>query len=553
MNESFLDQQGSQASLLAPPYKNAGTLIQSAPMHQRTLHRNQRRALPLNTNNIALHEEAIKAFEENEESSCTTHSRRLEQHRHQAKAKANQNIAANNWTIEKRRLDALEATATKQLNDVLQRLDLSPSQLLDADVVHTDHPSTKILRQVDSILQHRYQPDQDEVGLTPAMVASCLIQARDEVEAIGEELQKACKIASAQARKAQLQVTQALRADLNSAEFPPQLKAKLDVLKKVTCSAGNDDSDNDGTGSESAFIELEATIIERLAKAQAKYDDQISNGKNLDEATIAFHREMQQASRWAIRQVDDAIARESNRREAATLASIRKELKEECSHRLAELREARQKAALIAMNEEQERRLVQEKKEEEHAAQREKERTETNAALEQWRETQRQEEERQRVEDSARKYQEELDRIERIKANGERVSYRETRLLNKMDEKRKALTEAARAEELKYERLSQLAATVPYWDNILEVHANIHGTTVARENGAYHEDVSGLTAFQHGLSKLQSFTNEKVFSDRRFRLGHALHEAGISQTAAARDAVARAAPRERNPICDHSV
>ncbi len=516
-------------------------------MHQRTLHRN-RRALPLNTNNIALHEEAIKAFEENEES-CTTHSRRLEQHRHNAKTKANQNIAANNWTIEKRRLDALEATATKQLNDVLQRLDLSPSQLHDADV-HTDHhhhlSSTKILRQVENILQRQHQPDQ-KVSLTPAMVASCLIQARDECEAIGEGLEKACKIASAQARKAQLQVTQALRANLNNAEFPPQLKAKLDVLEKA--SASNDDD----TGTESAFIALEATIIERLAKVQAKYDDQISTGRNLDEATIVFHREMQQASRWAIREVDDAIARESNRREVATLASIRKELKEECSHRLAELREAREKAALIAMNEEQERRLVQEKKEEEHAAQREKERTETNAALEQWREAQRQEEERQRAEDSARKYQEELDRIERIKANGERVSYRETRLLNKLDEKRKALTEAARAEELKYERLSQLAATVPYWDNILDVSPNIHGTTVARENGAYHEDATGLTAFQHGLSKLQSFTNEKVFSDRRFRLGHALHEAGISQTAAARDAVARAAPRERNPICDHSM
>lgn len=525
-------------------------------MYQRTLHRTQRRALPLNTNNIALHEEAIKAFEENEES-CTTHTRQLEQHRHHAKTKANQNIAANNWTIEKRRLDALEATATKQLNDVLQRLDLSPLQLLDADV-HTDHhhhhhPSTQILAQVDSILQHQHQPDQNKVSLTPAMVASCLIQARDEFEAIGEDLEKACKIASAQSRKAQLKVTQALRADLDNAEFPPQLKAKLDVLKKA--SVGNDDSnDDDDTGSESAFIALEATIIERLAKVQAKYDDQISSGRNLDEATIAFHREIQQASRWAIRQVDDAIARESNRREVATLASIRKELKEECSHRLAELREARQKAALIAMNEEQERRLAQKTKEEEHAAQRERERTETNAALEQWRETERQEEERQRVEDSARKYQEELDRIERIKANVERVSYRETRLRIKMDEKRKALTEAARAEELKYERLSRLAATVPYWDNILDVQATfMNGTTVARENGAYHEDVTGLTAFQHGLSKLQSFTNKKVFSDRRFRLGHALHEAGISQTAAARDAVARAAPRERNPICDHST
>ena len=121
-----------------------------------------------------------------------------------------------------------------------------------------------------------------------------------------------------------------------------------------------------------------------------------------------------------------------------------------------------------------------------------------------------------------------------------------------MDEKRRALEEAAKAEELKYERLSQLAATVPYWDNILDVRANIHGSTVARENAVYHKDSTGLTAFQHGLSKLHSFTNDKVFSDRAFRLGHALHERGISHTAAARDAVALCCPRQRNPIFDHS-
>lgn len=254
-----------------------------------------------------------------------------------------------------------------------------------------------------------------------------------------------------------------------------------------------------------------------------------------------------------MKQVEDAIARESSRREQATLAFIRKDLKDECNHRLAQLREAREKAALIIMREEEERRSIQEKKEFEYAEQLQKQRAETNASLQKWKETRHQEMERQRVEDCARKYREELSRIERMKENGTRVSYREKKLLHKMDEKRKALEEAARAEELKYERLSQLAATVPYFDRILDVQANIHGTTVARENAAYYEDSTGLTAFQHGLSKLHSFTDEKIFSDRAFRLGHALHEKGISHTVAARDAMALCCPRERNPICDHST
>ena len=276
-------------------------------------------------------------------------------------------------------------------------------------------------------------------------------------------------------------------------------------------------------------------------------------GKDLDEATVAFKRSMQQATRWAMKQIEDAIASESSRREQATLASIRKGLKDECNHRLAQLREAREKAALVIMREEEERRSLQEKKELEHAEQLQKQRAETNAALQKWKETRHQEMERQRVEDRARKYQEELSRIERMKKNRTRVSYREN-LLHKMDEKRrKALEEAARAEELKYERLSQLAATVPYFDRILDIQANIHGTTVARENAAYQEDSTGLTAFQHGLSKLHSFTDEKIFSNRAFRLGHALHEKGISHSVAARDAMALCCPRERNPICDHST
>ena len=548
-------------------------------MYSMPTQRNHERALhvPLNTNNISLHEEAIKAFQK-EEAPPTIHNLDQYQRRHRIKSK--QNIAANNWTIEKRRLDDLESTVTKQLDDALQSLDMPSSQLL---LSHEDDSSTgtgadnpaqtppliTILARVESILseyhsQRHTGQDQEQPGqskdrvLNPAMVASCLIQARDELERIGGELESARKAAAADVRKAQLQITEALRADLNETEFPPQLQAKLDALKKSSLGIRDDDNDNnnnneDGSSEDPPYISLEATIIERFAKVQGKYNEQISYGKNLDEATVAFKRSMQQATRWAMKQVEDAIARESSRREQATLAFIRKELKDECNHRLAQLREAREKAALVIMREEEDRRSVEEKKELEHAEQLQKQRAKTDAALLKWKETQHREMEQQRVEDCARKYQEELSRIERMRENGERVSYREKKLLQNMDEKRKVLEEAARAEELKYERLSRLAATVPYFDKILDVQANIHGTTVARENAAYHEDSTGLTAFQHGLSKLHSFTDDKIFSDRAFRLGHALHEKGISHTVAARDAVALCCPRERNPICDHST
>lgn len=528
-------------------------------MHNMPTQRNHKRALhvPLNTNNISLHEEALKAFQKDEAPS-TIHN--LEQYQRRHRTKSKQNVAANNWIIEKRRLDDLESTLTKQLDDALQSLDLPQED--DSSTTDTGAgtpPSITILARVESILsefhsQRHTGQEQQQSGqgtdrvLNPAMVASCLIQARDELERIGGELESARKAAAADARKAQLQVTEALKADLNEREFPPQLQAKLDELKKSSLGIHDD---NENGSSEAA---LEATIIERFARVQGNYNEEISHGRvNLDEATVAFKRSMQQTTRWAMKQVEDAIARESSRREQATLALIRKELKDECNNRLAQLREAREKAALIIMREEEERRSVEEKKELEHAEQLQKQRAETNAALQKWKETRHQEMEQQRVEDCARKYQEELIRLERLKKNGERVSYRETLHLHKMDEKRKALEEAARAEELKYERLSQLAATVPYFDKILDVQPNIHGTTVARENAAYHEDSTGLTAFQHGLSKLHSFTNEKIFSDRAFRLGHALHEKGISHTVAARDAMALCCPRERNPICGHST
>ena len=112
-----------------------------------------------------------------------------------------------------------------------------------------------------------------------------------------------------------------------------------------------------------------------------------------------------------------------------------------------------------------------------------------------------------------------------------------------MHDKQRQLEEAARAEEQRFEKLSQLAATTPYYDSIADVQSNIHGTTACRENDVFQGNTTGLASFQHGLST--GFSDEKIFSNRLFRLGHALREAGAASTVAARDAVRREIPRQQ--------
>ena len=70
--------------------------------------------------------------------------------------------------------------------------------------------------------------------------------------------------------------------------------------------------------------------------------------------------------------------------------------------------------------------------------------------------------------------------------------------------------------------------------------SDIHKSTKARENDVYGGR-SKLADFQSGTMK--SFTDEKVFSDANFRLGHALHESGLANSAYARDAVRSVIPR----------
>ena len=92
------------------------------------------------------------------------------------------------------------------------------------------------------------------------------------------------------------------------------------------------------------------------------------------------------------------------------------------------------------------------------------------------------------------------------------------------------------------DKLTALAVTVPYYSNIINKKIDLHKSTAAIMNDVYES--CDLADFQQGLTKLRTFTNERVFSDPKFRLAHALHEKGIANSAYSHAVVKRIIPRE---------
>lgn len=138
----------------------------------------------------------------------------------------------------------------------------------------------------------------------------------------------------------------------------------------------------------------------------------------------------------------------------------------------------------------------------------------------------------------------EIQSLKQQHANMDRTNYREEQIKNKLMAQQKAESEAMRAEEVRLERLNTLAATVPYYQSIMDKESDIHKSTEARKNDVYGGR-SDLADFQSG--KMKSFTEAKLFSDSKFRLGNALHEAGVAHSTYARDVVRNAIPRADAP------
>lgn len=102
---------------------------------------------------------------------------------------------------------------------------------------------------------------------------------------------------------------------------------------------------------------------------------------------------------------------------------------------------------------------------------------------------------------------------------------------------------SARERIVRDQYLNALAASVPYHSAIKNVKSNIEKSTASRMNDIYEPcSDTGLSEFQMG--KMTGFTNARVFSDPKFRLGFALHEKGIASTAYSIAVVKRLIPRE---------
>jgi len=133
----------------------------------------------------------------------------------------------------------------------------------------------------------------------------------------------------------------------------------------------------------------------------------------------------------------------------------------------------------------------------------------------------------------------ELDSLQQQKTNRDRSEFRHEQIELKELSQYESNMEALREEELRLSRLNALASSTPYYNNIMNKEADIHKTTFARKQDFFRR--SQLPDHQSG--NLKSFTTEKVFSDSKFRLSNALHEAGVSNTAYARDVIRQAIPR----------
>jgi len=291
-------------------------------------------------------------------------------------------------------------------------------------------------------------------------------------------------------------------------------------------------------------VELPNSSTQKLNLKLSQYNSARMTKQKREDANTNHTRKMKQMIEWGGKAIEATRVVLMKKIEQEAVAMVNSIVREDQLARLKILREEREEARKVEEQqkklEEEERRLeeleVAEKKAEEH----EKSKKMVDEYKRQLEEQKRDMEERQRLYEGALV----KEREERMEQNGERVVYREILNQERLRQVEHEVQLKRIAEEEKMDRLSALAASVPYYENIMNAKADLGKSTVARENDVWEEDRSGLTDFQHGVGKLRSFTNEKVFSDVRFRLGAALHAAGIAQTAASRAVVRQMIPRE---------
>jgi len=132
---------------------------------------------------------------------------------------------------------------------------------------------------------------------------------------------------------------------------------------------------------------------------------------------------------------------------------------------------------------------------------------------------------------------------DRMGKNKGRVRYRKIeraeKLLENLRKERRAMVEKERRERA----LVKISESVPYFQNIQEMEADIHKSTIATDGWSSFE---GLELGPYG--DMLGFSDTKIMSDVKFRIGCALREAGLNQTNYAHSVIQKLHPRPKAPI-----
>ena len=84
---------------------------------------------------------------------------------------------------------------------------------------------------------------------------------------------------------------------------------------------------------------------------------------------------------------------------------------------------------------------------------------------------------------------------------------------------------------------------MPYYDALQNASSKLDHVTAATEAQKYHKP----DELSRGFCPLNGFTDKRIFKDARFRLGLALREAGVHQSAAAAAVISALHPRPMAP------
>ncbi len=130
----------------------------------------------------------------------------------------------------------------------------------------------------------------------------------------------------------------------------------------------------------------------------------------------------------------------------------------------------------------------------------------------------------------------------RRQANGARVTYRIGKRQEAAAAAQQLRWQAQLRETKRLEAIARIAASVPYADAISAASADPLKPTKATE--AWTAEVN----FDRGaFTSNVGFTDAKLFSDPRFKLGHALRDAGVHHSKASAAVIKAACPVARAP------